>query len=696
MPQGKVIAVEGINCWRRVHTGRAAFLVDAKAYFEALVAAARQARQSILIAGWDIDSRLELKPDRPESHDPARLGEFLNNLVSERNDLHIYILTWDFAMIYLFEREFMPLFKLNWRTRSRIHVRFDGNHPLGASHHQKIVVVDDSVAFSGGFDLTARRWDTPEHRSEDPYRIDPWGAPYHPFHDVQIMVEGEAAACLGEIFRERWRRATGRSIPAAAPADRWPPGVRPDIDNVQAAIARTFPKWGNYPEVREVERLFIDMLSSARKSIYIENQYFTSSLIGNILAGRLRAENGPEIVMIVPARCSGWLEQNTMGIYRDQLLRMLRKADISGRLRVYSPALPGLEIHSKVLIVDDELLRIGSANMSNRSMGLDTECDLMIEAGGESRVREAIVLFRRRLIGEHLGTDAGEVAAAEEAEGSLVGAVESIRRKSGKIRELEPENEDRGSAICDEVICDPEKPMNADYVLARMLPEEVKDRRGTRPLSLVALLAALGALAAVWHWSPLGEWIRPEVISSLIAPFRENTLIPFLVPAVYALAGLVIPITILIISTVLIFDPLYAFFYSLIGCLSSASLSYGIGQTLGRDLIRRIAGKRANRVSRHIVRHGFFAVILLRVTAIAPFTVINLIAGASRIRFRDYFLGTLIGEVPGVFALTLFGDRLGAAIRYPNPQSLLLLAGIVLLFLSGSYWLTRHIARKEI
>jgi len=694
MPRGKGIAAEGINCWRRAHTGRAAFLVDAKAYFDAFVAAARRARRSILIAGWDIDSRLKLRPDRTEANDPVRLGEFLNSLVSERNDLHIYILTWDFAMIYLFERELMPLFKLSWRTRPKIHFHFDGSHPVGASHHQKIVVVDDSVAFSGGLDLTARRWDTPEHRSEDPYRVDPWGAPYHPFHDVQIMVEGAAASCLAEIFRDRWQRSIGNSLPPLlSPADRWPDEVRPDIENVHVAIARTYPKWGNYPEVREVERLFVDMISSARKSIYIENQYFTSSLIGRILADRLRDENGPEIVMLVPNRCSGWLEQNTMGVYRDQLFRMLRRADIHNRLRIYSPTTPGLEIHSKVLVVDDDSLRIGSANLSNRSMGFDTECDLMIESCGENRIREAIVRFRRRLLGEHLEADPQEIAAAEEAQGSIGGAVEKIRGQTARIKELPIAEQPPETAICDGIICDPEKPMGADYVLARMLPEDIQERRGARPMSLVALLAALGALAAVWHWSPLGQWIHPDVLSALIAPFRHNTLLPVLVPAVYALAGLVVPITILIITTVLIFDPVYAFFYSLIGCLSSASLSYGIGQALGRDLIRRIAGSRANRVSRHIIRHGFFAVIVLRVTAIAPFTVINLIAGASRLRFRDYFLGTLVGEIPGVFALTVFGDRLGAAIRYPNPQSLFLLAGLVLLLFSGSYWLTRRIAR---
>ena len=63
-------------------------------------------------------------------------------------------------------------------------------------------------------------------------------------------------------------------------------------------------------------------------------------------------------------------------------------------------------IHSKVMVIDDRFLRIGSANLNNRSMGADTECDLAIEAGTD-RERAAIVAVRDRLLGEHCGVDGG-------------------------------------------------------------------------------------------------------------------------------------------------------------------------------------------------------------------------------------------------------------------------------------------------
>jgi phospholipase D1/2 len=109
------------------------------------------------------------------------LGKFLNAKAERSPELQIYILCWDFAMIYAFERQFLPLFQLDWNVHRRIHLHMDNEHPIGAAHHQKIVVIDDRLAFCGGIDLTKRRWDTPEHKPHDPRRKDPDGKPYEPF-----------------------------------------------------------------------------------------------------------------------------------------------------------------------------------------------------------------------------------------------------------------------------------------------------------------------------------------------------------------------------------------------------------------------------------------------------------------------------------------------------------------------------------
>src|SRR4029077_448356 len=127
------------------------------------------------------------------------------------------------------------------------------------------------------------------------------------------------------------------------------------------------------PPIAEVEALNCDAIAAARRWIYVENQYFTSGRIAAALAERLAEPDGPEIVMVVPRICSGWLEERTMGVARARPVRELRHDDVPGRFRVFHPRLapngPDLNVHAKVMIVDDALARVGSSNLSNRSMG---------------------------------------------------------------------------------------------------------------------------------------------------------------------------------------------------------------------------------------------------------------------------------------------------------------------------------------
>jgi len=95
---------------------------------------------------------------------------------------------------------------------------------------------------------------------------------------------------------------------------------------------------------------------------------------------------------------------------------------------------------------------------------------------------------------------------------------------------------------------------------------------------------------------------------------------------------------------------------------------------LGRATVRRVAGKRINELSRRIAKRGLIAVVVVRMLPIAPFTIINLIAGASHIRFRHFVLGTIIGMAPGTLILVLFVDRIVAAVRTPGPMTFTLLA----------------------
>jgi phospholipase D1/2 len=263
------ICAEGRNCCSIARANRVALLVDGASYFSTLASAFERAQRFILIAGWQLDSRFRLNPG---DIDKPCFGDFLHDLVRRNRKLHIYVLLWNFAMIYAADREIIPLYTHPWRTHRRIHFRLDSNHPLGTSHHQKIVVVDDGVAFAGGLDIAERRWDTSDHLPQNPRRVDSLGRFYSPYHYVQLMVDSDAAAVLGHLVRERWRRATGKRLRVTPrqPGDPWPAQVIPDLERVSVAVSRTDPAYDGQPEVREVESLYLDSIRVARGFIYLE------------------------------------------------------------------------------------------------------------------------------------------------------------------------------------------------------------------------------------------------------------------------------------------------------------------------------------------------------------------------------------------------------------------------------------------
>src|SRR3546814_458429 len=170
----------------------------------------------------------------------------------------------------------------------------------------------------------------------DPRRVTPSGAPYQPFHDVQAIVDGEAAALLGEIARERWHTAKGVDLgPLQPEGDPWPAELKPDMTDVDVGVARTLPEFEKRKEVREVERLYLDTIAHAEKLIYAENQYFTAMTVAKAIAQRLAVPDGPEVVLIGPKEGKGWMEREVMDRGRAAFVEYLRKADKYGRLRVF-------------------------------------------------------------------------------------------------------------------------------------------------------------------------------------------------------------------------------------------------------------------------------------------------------------------------------------------------------------------------
>ena len=318
-----------------------------------------------------------------------------------------------------------------------VEFRLDQPGPIGACHHQKVVIIDDAVAFCGGGDVSTDRWDSSEHLDDDPRRCMPSGVFSAPRHETMCVMDGPVARALGDLARERWFRATWeRTVPDTAEADPWPDGVAVDLVDTPVAIARTEPKYGGRGEVRENEALHLEAIRRAKRLIYLENQYFTSPVIAAALAERLAEPDGPEIVLVSTAGSPSWFDQMTMDTARSEVLYRLESADRHNRFFAFAPLTKQREriiIHAKVSIIDDRLLRVGSTNLNTRSMGLDTECDVAAEPLDDVG-RDAIRAFRHRSISHFIGITAADFAVAESVMGSTGQAIQKF--DTGRMVEL--------------------------------------------------------------------------------------------------------------------------------------------------------------------------------------------------------------------------------------------------------------------
>ena len=463
-PWPSLVLDPGRNCWRIERAERAALIVDAADYFHHARTAMLAAEKQILLIGWDFDTRIHL--DDADDEAPANLGGFISWLARHRPHVAVHILRWDWGATKLLARGTTVLRLLNWARTPQIKFKLDGAHPAGASHHQKIVVIDDNLAFCGGIDMTATRWDTREHRDRDPGRKRPTTRRhYGPWHDATMAVDGDAARALGELCRERWKIAGGE--PIARPrvkSDPWPAELEPQFHEVEIAIARTRAKHKRRKEIREIEALYVDMIARARRYVYFENQFFASRVVAEAIAGRLQEADGPEFVIVNPKSAEGWIEAEVMDPARAKILRELDACDRHRRLRVYTPVTAAgcdIYVHSKIGIVDGEVLRVGSANLNNRSMGLDSECDLLVDCGQASNASASskIGLILCDLLAEHLGVPANEVEKRLAKSGSLVGTVEEFRGGGRTLVPLQVEAPNAvESAIAEDGALDPERP----------------------------------------------------------------------------------------------------------------------------------------------------------------------------------------------------------------------------------------------
>lgn len=440
---------EGV--WRYARASKASLIVDGKDYFALIQQAMLKARQRVFLIGWDFDTRIHLTLGRRwwqkgrKTGYPRRLGSFIPWLARHNRNLEIRILKWSFGALAFATRGSMVLDLIRWAPHRRIDFKFDTAHPVGCSHHQKLVVIDERFAVCGGIDMTAGRWDTPEHLPDDKRRRGPGRAKHGPWHDMSMMMEGEIAVALADLGHARWEHASGSDLARCEPQDEsaWPDELEAQFTDVEIGIARTRAEHGDCPQISEIEQLYARQIAGARQFIYIENQYFASRAVCEALAKRLAEDNPPEIVIVHPANADGFLECLAMDTARAELVTAIKALDSNGRFHIYAPYAGEVPIyvHAKMMIVDDRMIRVGSANINNRSMGLDSECDVFIDCArpGNDHACDAIREIRLSLLAEHCGIPAEQVAARIEQAGSMAAMIDALQGQPGmRLRPFHP------------------------------------------------------------------------------------------------------------------------------------------------------------------------------------------------------------------------------------------------------------------
>src|SRR5690349_102831 len=389
-----------------------------------------------------------------------------------------------------------------------------------------------------------------------------------------------------------------------------------------------------------------------------------------------------------------------MHILRTRLLGRLLRADQRGRFRVYYPHVPGLaegaclDVHSKLMVVDGELLRVGSSNVSCRSMAVDSECDLVIESRGRADHARAIRGFRTRLLAEHLDRPVAEVARRLDTGASLIATIEALAGRERTLRKLEDLPEWPEAVLELASVADPAEPIARDFL--ELAPPEPEAEAPSAPAwgRLAAIMAGVLALFALWRFTPLAGLVSAKAAITWAKEFGSRAWAPLAVMLAYVPASfLMVPRPVITLAGVIAFGPLLAFACAIAGVVLAAGTNYYAGLRMRRDTVRRLAGDRLDRMIGVLRRHGLLAMTLLRLVPLAPFAIEGIVAGAVRLKLWHLLAGTAIGMLPGALATTLFGEQIEAAFTDGGHVNWWVVATIGVLLTGGSFAVRRWFRR---
>ena len=236
---------------------------------------------------------------------------------------------------------------------------------------------------------------------------------------------------------------------------------------------------------------------------------------------------------------------------------------------------------------------------------------------------------------------------------------------------IEPAIDPALDAVVPDEVVDPDGPLDPEVVMDDLLPAGAnRDRVRARLVGAVALVVATVLLALVWRYTSLAEFQLADELVALGHRSQASPWAPVIVIASFVVAGLtLVPLTLMIALTAALFGPLPGIPLALAGALASGAVTFGLGRVLERRVVRRIAGPRMSKLARRLKQRGLIAVLLVRLLPIAPYSVVNITAGASHITWRDFLLGTALGLLPGLVLTSALVDRTLAAMHRAEPRA---------------------------
>lgn len=692
----------GKNCQVTAKAEKATLLIDSAAYYKALYHAICNARKSIFVLGWDIDGRIALLrgPEASNAPYPVHMRDLITQKARENPNLNIYLNRWNHSIFLSQERE--PFSGFKWATQTPENVNYcsDFKIPFSACHHQKIIVVDDKVAFCGGMDIALERWDNRRHNIHQPRRHDPdllsqiSDKEYQPYHDIQIIVEGEIVKHLALLVRERWEKGAGyAAIPFQGnhhTPSPWPQYLDIHWRDIDTALARTIPQSRKRKSIQEIRRIYCGEIARAEKFIYIENQYLTSPDIAIALNKRLHENKDLRVLVISADYPRGFMERKAMWAGRVKFCDLVTQDLADGRLIVAYPVTSDgitrktIHIHSKIFIVDDKFLHIGSSNLNNRSMGLDTECDLILKASNKDHA-EQIIRTRNDLIREHTGLLLPYIKHAIQS-GDIYKLIEYQKDSRQHLREID------------------NAPYRNEFLHKWAIKVGDPDKAfllynwPVRQILFFALVIGLFLyLGNVIFYPDIQQIASPENIKAYIEQARSSPLGLIYIALIYILAGLIFfPVTVLNLTTAVVFGPIYGLIYAVIGSLASASVAYGIGIVAG-DHLKKFFRPVIEKIRQYTLKGGIAGMTIIRLIPIAPFTAVNITFGIARVSYISYIIATLFGLIPGIFAKAMLGGALGELWDNPEPRVIIFTIGSIALWLAiiwGSHRVYKYYQRE--